>query len=269
MSGLPRACSPLNTRALIAIAATVGLAIGGAFGCADDDDGAIDLADARTATARTPSIIRDGEWQRVAGLRGTRYCEVLLLRIVDARLNGEVWNTITRSDCPQAEWEALDMNAIKAEHGAVAALRNGPRFWLTDAIERKVEGAPTRVAVFGTLEMGLGATVDLGAIPPDLSAYKERIVARQTVFEYETGAQIYELRRSDGTTYVMQSYSLQADPSLTESALAGLASRLELPEGWTYAARTLEAPLRVMTSPTGATVIQDSLSNTYQRLVDE
>lgn len=208
-------------------------------------------------------------WQRLDGLRGTRYCEVLLLRIVDARLSADVWNTITRSDCPQADWDALDMDAIKTERSAVAALRNGPRYWLTDAIERRVDGAPVEVTTFGTLEMGLGATVDLGPIPPDLSAYKERIVARQTVFEYRTGARIYELRRPDGTTYVMQSYSLQVDPALNEPILEYLSQRMDLPAGWTYSSRTLDAALRVMTSAEGATVIQDSLSNTYQRLGDE
>lgn len=207
---------------------------------------------------------RDAEWQRIEGLRGTRYCEVLLLRVVDGRLNAEVWNTITRSDCPQEAWDALDMDAIKTERGAVAALRNGPRHWLTDAIERKRTEAPPAVTTFGTLEMSLGATVDLGPIPPDLSAYKERIVARTTIFEYAAGARVYELSRPGGKTYIMQSYSIQADPTVTEADLEGLASRLDLPDGWTYRARTLDAPLRVETSAAGATVIQDSFSNTYQ-----
>jgi hypothetical protein len=264
MSRTSRAHSPAGVAAFIATVCTLLVFAFAAVACGGDGN---DGSDDHTAPAGTSTLVpRDGEWQRLEGLRGTRYCEVLLLRVIDARLQAEVWNTITRSDCPQEQWDALDMEAIKSERGAVAALRNGPRYWLTDAIERRIDGAPPEVTMFGQLEMGLGATVDLGPLPPDLSSYKERIVARQTVFEYSTGARIHELRRPDGTTYVMQSYSVQVDPSLNEAGLEYLSQRLELPEGWSYSNRTIYEPLRVGTSAAGATVIQDSFSNTYQRL---
>ena len=44
----------------------------------------------------------------------------------------------------------------------------------------------------------------------------------------------------DGTTYVMQSYSLVVDPRLTRSRLAQLGGRLQLPDGWRYRVRRLE-----------------------------
>jgi hypothetical protein len=54
------------------------------------------------------------------------------------------------------------------------------------------------------------------------------------------------------------------DESLTLDDLPTLGSRLELPEGWAYQARTLDADL-VLIADGEATVIQDDLSNTYQR----
>ncbi len=61
----------------------------------------------------------------------------------------------------------------------------------------------------------------------------------------------------------MQSWSQQVDPTLEESDLASLGARLQLPAGWSYAARTLTAPLRVVTTSTTAKVVQDELKNSY------
>ena len=201
-------------------------------------------------------------WPRVEGLRGERYCEVLLARIIDGRLNAEVWNTYTLNDCPPDEWAALDAEAIKTERQVIAALLNGPRYWLMDAIEKKPTGE-RQETTFGTLEMFLGATVDLGPIPPNLAAYTERKVARGSVFEFSEGAEVYELVDPAGRAFVMQSYSTQREPTLTEADLASLGTRITPPEGWTYRARVLDAVLRVEGPSIEATVIQDDLGNTY------
>ena len=59
----------------------------------------------------------------------------------------------------------------------------------------------------------------------------------------------------------MQSWSQQVDPTLEEADLAALGARLQLPAGWSYAARKLTAPLRVVTTSTTAKVLQDELKN--------
>ncbi|MDP9235883.1 MAG: hypothetical protein M3P30_00540 [Chloroflexota bacterium] len=202
-------------------------------------------------------------WPRVEGLRGKRYCEVLLARIVDGRLNAEVWNSYGLNDCPDDAWQALDATAIKTERGVVAALRNGPRYWLMDAIEKKSMGA-RETTTFGTIEMFRAASVDLGPIPPNLAPYTERRVARETVFEYAKGSEVYELVSTDGEVYVMQSYSQQSNAALSEADLPGLAKQLKPPAGWTYRVRTLDSVLRVLTPTGDASVIQDEFSNTYQ-----
>lgn len=209
------------------------------------------------------TLTNDQGWPRAEGLRGKRYCEVLLATILGNHLNAAVWNTYGLNDCPDAAWKALDAGAIKTERGVVAALLNGPRYWLMDAIEKKPSGE-RQVTTFGTLEMFLAATVDLGPIPPNTAPYGEHAVARETVFEYSKGVQVFELVSADGKIYVMQSYSQQNDPKLTEADLAGLASRLKLPAGWTYRARTTDGVLRVLAPGGQAVVIQDDLMNTYQ-----
>ncbi|HZJ25741.1 MAG TPA: hypothetical protein VFF40_01790 [Acidimicrobiia bacterium] len=70
--------------------------------------------------------------------------------------------------------------------------------------------------------------------------------------------------RDDGRVFVMQSYSLELDPTLTVADLAGLGDRLALPDGWSFSARTLDEDLIVTDIDGVATVIQDDLHNTYQ-----
>jgi hypothetical protein len=117
--------------------------------------------------------------------------------------------------------------------------------------------------MFGDLETRFLATLRLdmaGGIAP----YVERAVQRTTTFTFASGEEIYELTSPGGTVYVMQSLAQFVDESLTPDDLPTLSSRLELPEGWAYQARTLDADL-VLIADGEATVIQDDLSNTYQR----
>lgn len=243
----------------------VGLTLAVACGSTESSDAVpsatADAEGSTTATA-TGTLTNDQGWPRVEGLRGERYCEVLLARIVDTRLNAEVWNTYGLNDCPPDAWEALDVTVIKTERGVIAALLNGPRYWLMDAIEKK-SGGERQETTFGTLDMFLAATVDLGPIPPNLAPYTERHVARESVFEFSEGTEIYELVAADGRIFVMQSYSQQTDGGLSEADLAGLGARIVPPDGWSYRARTLDSMLRVGVVGTDATVVQDELGNTY------
>lgn len=54
------------------------------------------------------------------------------------------------------------------------------------------------------------------------------LVNRSATFIYDAGARVYELRTTEGATYVMQTYIAQIDPTLTEAQLTDLASRLKL-----------------------------------------
>ena len=63
----------------------------------------------------------------------------------------------------------------------------------------------------------------------------------------------------------MQSYSLIQDRSMSAEDLATLGNRLDLPDGWTYNARTLQEPLQIALVDGGAIVVQDEFENSYQR----
>lgn len=199
-----------------------------------------------------------------ASIRGNRYCEILLAFLEAGAIRAEVWGTQGLNDCPAAAWEAVDKAAVQAEFAATAVVLNGPRYWLIDAAEGTLPDREPHM--FGALEMRQLATINFPAGAPQSMPYVERTINRDSSFSFAAGSQIFELRAPDGSVYVMQSYAAIVDATLTEADLQTLADRLTLPDGWTYAARTLDAPLEIVT-PGRATVVQDELQNTYSRTI--
>jgi hypothetical protein len=192
----------------------------------------------------------------VSTLFGKRYGEVLLVHIGENGPQATVYNTYPLNDCPAELWSALDAQSIAAEHGAVAALLNGPRYWLMSHIEKP--------ETFGGLEMLRQATVTLSSMNP--APYSVNEVDRKAVFVYDAATPVFELVDADGRHWIMQTYSQTVDPSLTFDDLATLSGRLTLPAGWSYRTRTLEQPLRIDTSTRTAHVLQDDLANSYSLL---
>jgi hypothetical protein len=215
-------------------------------------------ADTGGRTAREDMPVKEG-------LRNVRYGEVLLLREEDGAFRAEVWNTLGMNDCPQAEWEALDATAIAAERGALLALLNGPRFWVLDSIRSNIR-AHAPETTFGGLGMFRAAVIDFGTEPPVLGSYIDRSIVRDTVFGFAEGSEVYELVTPAGTRYVMQAYSQIIDKALSIEDLPGLGARIQPPGGWSYIVRRLTCDLAVLSTDGVATVIQDELQNTYQRV---
>jgi hypothetical protein len=193
-------------------------------------------------------------------LTGKRYGEVLLVEVGESGPQATVYNSFPLNDCPAELWSKLDPQAIAAENSAAAALLNGPRYWLMNAIEKDPQG-PQERKTFGGIEMIKQATVQLSSMNP--APYLSNEVSRNTVFVFNAGEEIYELIDPDGRRWVMQTLSQVVDPNLSRADLQGLASRLELPEGWSYEPRVLSETLRVDTTTRPAQVLQDNLTNSY------
>ena len=198
-------------------------------------------------------------------LSGRRYGEVLLVEVGESGPQATVYNSFPLNDCSAELWSALDAQAIATENGAAAALLNGPRYWLMNDIEKEPQG-PQVTKTFGGIEMIRQATVQLSSMNP--GPYTVNEVSRHTVFVFDAGQEVYELIDPDGQRWVMQTWSQVADPDLSRADLPGLASRLDLPEGWTYQPRMLTYTLRVDTRTEPAHVLQDNLTNSYSRETD-
>jgi hypothetical protein len=196
------------------------------------------------------------------GLHNARYCEILEVRGNLPNVVVTVWNTIGLNRCPAAEWEAIDAGALAGERGATLVIKNGPRHFLMDS----ATASTGRTETFG----GIGMR-KVAAIPIDTAAeltqtpYTERTIERRNTWTWNAGRRVYELLAPDGSNYVMQSYAQIRDPDQTIADLHTLGDRLELPPGWAYRVRRLKRDI-TLRAKGRATVIQDELQNTYQRL---
>ncbi len=212
-----------------------------------------------TTSAESMMTMRDN-------MRGTRYGEVFVITGHLNHIRGTVYNTLGLNDCPEEQWKALNTDEMKKETRARAILLNGPRHFLMDKAAIEKVG---KVVSFGGLQFRELATI---RIPLQnmiggnkRKPYTEHTIERTTSYVFSGGKMVYELVAPDGRVYVMQSYALSVDPSLTEESLATLASRLKLPEQWQYRVRKLDQEYGVHTSGE-AHVIQDDFENTYQRV---
>ena len=156
---------------------------------------------------------------------------------------------------------------VNDEFGSESAQLNGPRHWVIDQLTA-TGGTTTsgETFTFGGIEMGLRATLTTPAGQPTVGDqfYTPNAVARDTIWTYDAGKEIYTLTAPNGDVYVMQSYSQIQDPTLTIKQLAQLGSKLNLPEGWTYSSQTLTEDLS-LNSNGMATVVNDDYYNSYQK----
>ncbi|GAT32471.1 hypothetical protein TSACC_2870 [Terrimicrobium sacchariphilum] len=197
-------------------------------------------------------------------LRNQRYGEILVVKGGPWSYTATVYNTVGLNDCPEAAWKKLDAKALKKELGARTVILNGPRHFMMDSNALKNPGG---VSTFDGLEARRLATVDITL--PDIlrgrsKPYTGNTVNRTTRYVYKAGLPVYELVSPKGDVYVMQSYSLQVDPTLTAADLPNLGKKLKLPKGWQYRVVTPKEDLVLTTSGT-ATVLQDELLNSYQK----
>ena len=198
----------------------------------------------------------------IDNMRDVRYGEVLAVFARDNKLEAEVYGTQMINDCPDELWKTLDAAVIASEMSALAVKLNGPRYWVLDGLGTKVAFVEPVMRDFNGLMMRRIATVDLGDKPATVP-YEERYVNRGAVFFFDAGSVVHELLNAQGKAYVMQAYCVGVDPTLNLDNLGDLAARLDLPVGWSFRSRILDAELVVDTTDHPATVVQDEFENTY------
>jgi hypothetical protein len=215
---------------------------------------------------RAASAAKGGD---TSNLRDVRYCEVIP-SVVDTSTGVTttyVYNTLSFNRCPPGQWSKLTLGLVNREFGSQAAQLNGPRHWVMDEIQASGESTTLQTFTFGTIEMGLRATIVTPAGTPTVGTqfYAPNKVQRNTIWVYHAGQPIFILTDPDGNDYVMQSYAQIVDPNLMYKDLPDLASELNLPPGWQYSTRTLTQELQLNSNGL-ATVVNDDLANSYQQV---
>ena len=253
----------ISKKSLLVPIALLALAACGSSSSSDGTSAASDISTDTPAESTSEVPATSTTNPAAANMHGKRYCEILLLDLKDDGIYAEVFNTYPLNDCPDDQWKAIDTAAVATTEGVVFASANGPRHWAMNSV---VKSDMTEVfkKSFGGMEMNRYASVYVGTSPADLLAsYSPFAVNRKAAFTFNAGTTVYMLRDAEGKTYVMQSWSQQVDPMLTEDDLLTLADRLQLPEGWTYDYKTLTEDFVVETRAEDAQVLGDDLRNSY------
>lgn len=199
-------------------------------------------------------------------LRDVRYCELLPISVGLDGLTAQVFNTLGQSDCPQADWESLTDGELRKAFGALYTVRNGPRFFIMDQIIASGATLKGEVVTVNGIALEKRAEVQLSLSELREKPYQETVIDRSTLYRFDAGKPTFQLTSPDGSVYVMQSYAQIVDPKLTYADLPTLGAKLKLPAGWSYAMKTPAQEL-LLKADGKATVLQDDLKNTYQKII--
>jgi hypothetical protein len=201
----------------------------------------------------------------IEGTRDARYCELIPVVREGLHLTATVYNTLGLNDCPPAVWDAITEEAMKQRFDALTVLLNGPRHFLMDSITAAGATKAGKTIEAGGLQFTERASIDVGLMDLMHRPYREVTIDRDTIYRFKAGNPVFMLEAPSGSRYAMQAYSQIVDKSLDYAGLSALGSRLKLPSGWRYTTLTPETDL-VLGAKGTATVVQDELENTYQKL---
>jgi hypothetical protein len=197
-------------------------------------------------------------------VRNARYCEIIPIVRDRFHLVATVYNTLGLNDCPADIWAAITEDSMKRPFGAITVQLNGPRYFLMDSITAKGATKAGKKIEAGGLALTERASIDLGLFDM-LHRYRETTIDRDTICLFKAGSPVFMLEAPDGSRYVMQAYAQIVDKTLSYNDLPALSAWLKLPLGWRYTTTVPEKDL-VAGAEGKATVVQDDLENTYQKL---
>jgi hypothetical protein len=188
--------------------------------------GNISLAQAQDKTVKSVTV---------TGTRNMRFGEILIVK----RGGIEVYNTTGLNDCPAEQWDALDLEKLKKEFGALKVEKNGPHYWMMDS--QTVEMGDK--ATFSGLEARWVATLPLAtaqAAAKGSEPYQVFTPKKTQKMVYSQGKDVYELIDPDDNAYVLQA----RDERFPIGSLPKLGEQLKkLPKGWQYRIRKLTEDL--------------------------
>jgi hypothetical protein len=216
-----------------------------------------------TATRREHAV--PGREIHMRDVRGRRFCEVVLITDAgDDCAIANVWNTTGASDPVPEQVDALSAETVARENGAMGAWLDPERQWLVDEADVWEAGDDM---TFGDVTGTWVGAADAETLMRTRihGRYDPGYLRRDSTFTFHEGSEVYVLDAPDGEAFVMESFTRQWDPDLTEDNLAHLGGRLDLPDGWGFRTEVLQRDMKV--SPAGpdkrAHMMQDNLHNVY------
>ena len=215
-----------------------------------------DSASADTASTETEPAVSA---QYYTDTLEVRYCELVLN--YDDR--AEIYNSTGLTDCPDDQWDNLDVDSIAQTYGANSVDKNGPQYWMTDNLT--LYGSEP--FDLGGIMMRFGATLPPptpggSSDPPPYSVFSP---TKTQYNEYNAGSTVYQLVDPDGNVYVLQARK----NTVSADSLATLGDQLSLPDGWEYRAVVLDADLEFnMTSDMAIPSTADDFGQIYVQILE-
>jgi hypothetical protein len=193
--------------------------------------------------------------------RDMRFGEILVVKPDSI----EVYNTTGVNDCPPELWNALDLEEIKNEHGALQVQTNGPKYWVMDS--QTVSFGET--VSCGGLEGRWAATLDPAIVKKAAEGSKPYAVfmpKKTQYMVYAKGRPVFELVDAEGNVYVLQAHGEE----FPMESLPKLGKQLKkLPEGWQYRTRTLAQDLVLDLGPDDTIyAVGDEFGQYYTRIAE-
>ena len=194
----------------------------------------------------------------VKNIRDSRYGEIFIIK----QTGLDVYNTTGLNDCPAKLWDALDLEKLKKDFGAMQVQKNGPHFWMMDE-QTLMMGEK---ASFGGIEARWAAHAPLSVVQKGATGgapYKIYTPSKTQSMVYSKGKPVFELIDPDENVYVLQAH----DEQFTIESLAKLGDKLKLPKGWQYRTRTLTEDLKLDLSPAQSIyAVGDDFHQYYTRI---
>lgn len=211
-----------------------------------------------------------GEWMtsesaHAAGLRDSRYGEIVLITGEGNRRKAAVYSTAGLNDCPEGHWRSLDPHRLAKDLDVLEVRLDGPRFWAADELALYAAGQTMCFDGLGARLLGETFIPPSTNPPDDTVPYRELVVGRRAEWVISKGRPHSKLVSPSGEAYYMLAYSRAIDDSLGSASLITLGNRLHLPEGWKYRVGSPASDLVLRPVAGEAHILRDELGNTYMR----
>ena len=219
----------------------------------------------------TASLPDDGANAKMAHHTNTldnRYLEVFVIggNYITGHLKANCYNTegynvnpIPGDFAPQNLVDKLNADEIKKEYKALGAFINGPRRWCLDWID-----IPTGVERdFSGLKAPWVATLLLKRGQKGKVPFETGQIERKSAFGINKGTTVFLLDDPAGRTFVMKSYSLVLDSTMTREKVPEMMAKIKFPSGWKYRVKVLDQDLVLIPESGVCTIVPDDSDNVY------
>lgn len=209
------------------------------------------------------------------------FCQIYTSRFNFWRMSSEVikFSTFKLGPCSSDGFAKLSIASVIAQLKTIShaneAYKNGPSYFTMDAnlspLNREyvyigpIKFFAQSITNISFIDLLFNPSISRRGIP---TAYFVPFTVHEDIYYiWNKGTTVYELIPADGKgVYVMTSYSNMVDPSLDKTNIVDRVGELNLPPGWRFRQRVLDAPLIVRTvlgKDFAHQIIFDQLQNFY------